>query len=286
MKPEKIYWKNGKIVDESEAVVSVNDHGLLYGDGIFEGIRFYNNNPFKVEQHIQRLFDSAKAISLMLEFSMAEMISAIEQMISLYKGDNGYIRIIVTRGDGALGLNPKNCNTPNTIIIVDELSLIPAEKREAGISAIVTSTRRISGDCLDPKIKSLNYLNHIMAKIEANNAGVDEGILLNSRGFVTEACTENIFIVKNGIIKTPPIADGALDGITRKVVIELAIAAGFKVIEESMTQYDLYTADECFLTGTAAEIIPVRSIDGRTITHSPGPIYPKLQESFKHVTAS
>ncbi len=281
MKPERIFWKNGKKVKANEAVVSVLDHGLLYGDGIFEGIRFYNNIPFKIEQHIQRLFDSAKAISLTLKFNMAEIKTAIEDMISLYTSDNGYIRIVVTRGDGALGLNPKNCNEPNTIIIIDELSLIPREKREAGITAMVTSTRRISGDCLDPKIKSLNYLNHIMAKIEANHAGVDEGILLNSRGFVTEACTENIFIAKDGIIKTPPIADGALDGITRKAVIELAVAEGFEVKEQSMTQYDLYTADECFLTGTAAEIIPVKTIDGRDITHTPGPICQKLLERFR-----
>lgn len=281
MKPTRIYWKNGKIVKTNEAVVSVLDHGLLYGDGIFEGVRFYNNNPFRLEEHIQRLFNSAKAISLTLQFNMVEMKSAIEKMISQYNGDNGYIRIIVTRGDGALGLNPKNCNNPNTIIIVDELSLISEQKRKTGISAIVTSTRRIPGDCLDPKIKSLNYLNHIMAKIEANNAGVDEGILLNSRGFVTEACTENIFIVKNGIIKTPPIADGALDGITRKVVIELAIAEGFQVREESMTQYDLYTADECFLTGTAAEIIPVKTIDGRDIAQSLGAVSMKLQDGYR-----
>ena len=280
MKNTALYWINGEIASAEKAVVPVTDHGLLYGDGVFEGIRFYQRQAAYLTAHIDRLWDSAHAINLTVPMDKSTLSSAIIELINQYPLGEGYIRVVLTRGVGPLGINPQQCDSPNLIIIVDELQMVDPQKREQGIRTIIASTRRLSGDGLDPRIKSLNYLNHIMAKMEANHAGVDEAILLNASGKVTEAASENLFIVKNKRLLTPPTHDGALDGITRGVILRLAASLGISAVEQSLTAYDLYTADECFLTGTGAELIPVREIDGRSIGSS-RVIYQQLLAAYQ-----
>jgi len=277
-------WINGQFLKPEEAKVSVFDHGLLYGDGVFEGIRFYQDKPFCLEQHIQRLYDSAQAICLTIPYSQAELTIAIQASIAESPLEHGYIRLVITRGEGALGINPQSCKNSNCIIIIDELVMLAPEIVQNGAKLIIASTRRLPADGLDPRIKSLNYLNHIQARIEANYSQADEAILLNQQGLVTEGTTDNIFITKKGKLLTPPIADGALNGITRQVILYLAKQAGIACTEQSLVPYDLYTADECFLTGTAAELIPVREIDGRKLKQCPGPIYQQLQKLFNQAT--
>lgn len=278
-----ICWINGKFVAKEKASISVFDHGLLYGDGVFEGIRFYNNQAFKVEEHIKRLFDSAKAIMLSIPYSAEALISAITQGIINSSENNGYIRIVITRGEGSLGINPDSCHKSNVFIITDQLNMLQTERLNSGAHIIIASTRRLSGDGLDPRIKSLNYLNHILARMEASHANADEAILLNQQGNVTEGSTDNIFIVRNGCLITPPVTDGALDGITRSIVIELAAQCHIPFQEQTLASYDLYTADECLLTGTGAELIPVAEVDGRTLTSCPGPVYQTLNQAFKQL---
>ena len=280
MKNTALYWINGEIVSAEKAVVPVTDHGLLYGDGVFEGIRFYQRQAAYLAAHIDRLWDSAHAINLTVPMDKSTLSRAIIELINQYPHGEGYIRVVLTRGVGPLGINPQQCDSPNLIIIVDELQMVDLQKRAEGIRTIIASTRRLSGDGLDPRIKSLNYLNHIMAKMEANHAGVDEAILLNATGKVTEAASENLFIVKNKKLLTPPTHDGALDGITRGVILRLAASLGISAVEQSLTAYDLYTADECFLTGTGAELIPVREIDGRSIGSS-RVIYQQLLAAYQ-----
>lgn len=270
---------DGQLCEEKDATISVMDHGLLYGDGVFEGLRFYAGKIFKLDAHLRRLEDSARAIDLALPMPRSEVEQALYRTVQASKLSNGYIRLIVTRGVGNLGLNPANCHSPRTIIIVAELSMIPDHIRDAGARVIIVSTRRMSSDELDPRIKSLNYLTQILARQEANVAGADEAILLNRLGRVAEGTADNVFIVKNGQLQTPPTSEGALDGITRNAIIELATRHGIPVSESLLAPYDLYTADECFLTGTGAELIPVAMIDGRELGDK-RPVYETLSAAF------
>ena len=256
---------DGKYYDERNAKISVFDHGLLYGDGVFEGIRAYNGRVFKLKEHIDRLFYSAKAILLELPMSHAKIMDAVIVTCRENKIRNGYVRLVVTRGVGTLGLNPRSCKRPSVIVIADKIQLYPQEYYKRGLDIITVPTMRNLHSALNPAIKSLNYLNNILAKIEANNGGCEEAVMLNAEGFVAECTGDNLFIVKNGELSTPPLSAGALYGITRQTVIELAMEAGVKVNEPNLTRYDLFNADECFLTGTGAEIVPVVKIDGRVI---------------------
>ncbi|MCG8383105.1 MAG: branched-chain-amino-acid transaminase [Gammaproteobacteria bacterium] len=277
------YWINGQHRDEADAVIPVTDHGLLYGDGVFEGIRFYQRQPFYRDAHLERLWDSAQSIRLKIPNSRAQLSEVIDTLVKQFPEPEGYIRILVTRGRGPLGIDPNECGTPNVILIVDQLNMLDETTRQSGIRTIIASTRRIPSDSLDSRIKSLNYLNQILARMEAQQAGVDEAILLNHSGYISEASVENLFIVKQGMLLTPPATDGALDGITRRVVMQLATHRSIPVSEKSLTPYDLYTADECFLTGTGAELIPVREVDGRLIG-KPGPVFHTLLGAFLEET--
>lgn len=272
---------NGSLVPVAEATVSVFDHGLLYGDGVFEGIRFYKRRPFRLEEHLERLLDSARAIALTLPLGLDELARAVHETVAAFPGEDGYLRVVATRGPGALGIDPKRCSAPNVFVIADELTMIPQATRERGARVIIASTRRLPPDGLDPRIKSLNYLNHILARIEANQAGVDEAILLNAAGRVAEGTADNVFIVRHGRLLTPPPVEGALAGITRAVVLELAGEAGIAAEETPLAPYDLFTADECFLTGTGAELIPVAEIDGRSMRACPGPVFDELGRRFQ-----
>ncbi len=276
---------DGKYYDERAAKVSVFDHGLLYGDGIFEGIRIYNGRVFKLKEHIDRLFYSAKAILLQIPLSHAELMKATVETCRKNKLRAGYIRLLVTRGVGNLGLNPRSCKRPSVIIIADKIQVYPAELYARGMDIVTVPTVRNLHSALNPAIKSLNYLNNILAKIEANNAGVEEAVMLNAEGFVAECTADNLFIIKNGELFTPPLSAGALYGITRQTVIELAQASGLKMSEPNLTRYDLFNADECFLTGTGAEIMPVVKIDGRIIgTGKPGQDTRQLTEKYHALT--
>jgi len=276
----KIYI-DGSFFSREDARVSVYDHGLLYGDGIFEGIRIYHGEIFRLEEHIYRLFQSAAAIKLEIPLSFEEIIAAVVETADLNEKEDGYIRLVITRGVGDLGLNPRLCLRPSIIIIVDDIQLYPEEFYRDGISIITSSIRRIPPDSLDPRIKSLNYLNNILAKTEALQAGVPEAIMLNRQGHVAECTADNIFIVRDGEVLTPDPIEGALDGITRQVVMECALVNELPFYETPLSQYDLYTADECFLTGTGAELIPVTEIDGRMIGDGkPGQIFAELRETF------
>lgn len=276
-----ICWLNGKIVDEANATVSVFDHGLLYGDGVFEGIRFYHQRAFQLYSHLQRLQNSATAIGLTLPYSLQKFEIAIKDIIDAFPSSNGYLRLVITRGKGTLGINPTSCKQATAFIIADNVNIVSSQVQQRGASLIIASTRRLPPDGLDPRIKSLNYLNHILAKLEANHANVDEAILLNSHGNVSEGTADNIFIVRNKTLLTPPVTDGALNGITRDVILKLASESDIKCFETTLSPYDLYTADECFLTGTAIELIAAREIDGRRLATCPGPIFQQLQTAFK-----
>jgi branched-chain amino acid aminotransferase len=280
----KIYV-DGKFYDEKNAKVSVFDHGLLYGDGIFEGIRAYNGRVFKLHDHIERLYYSAKAILLTIPMSPEEMTRAVVETCRRNKVRDGYIRLVVTRGVGTLGLNPNRCKNPSVIIIAGKIQLYPQELYERGMDIITVATTRNLHNALNPAIKSLNYLNNILAKIEANNGGVEEAIMLNADGYVAECTGDNIFIVKGNRLLTPPLSAGALYGITRGVALDLARQNGLSTGEPNLTRYDLYIADECFLTGTGAEIIPIVKIDGRVIgTGKPGPATRKLIVDYHALT--
>ncbi len=279
----KVYI-NGKLYDKADAKISVYDHGLLYGDGIFEGIRVYDGKVFRLRQHVDRLYDSARGIKLEIPMSREQMAEAITSTVKANDKRNGYIRAIVTRGAGTLGLDPRKTTDPQVIIIVDDISLYPPELYENGMEIVTVSTIRNHPNALSPRIKSLNYLNNIMAKMEAIQAGCLEALMLNHEGQVAECTGDNIFIVKRGVLKTPPTDAGILEGVTRNTVIELARAANIPVEESSLTRLDVHTADECFLTGTAAEVIPVVKCDGRQIgSGKPGPITKQLRERFHQI---
>ncbi|HEV3262673.1 MAG TPA: branched-chain-amino-acid transaminase [Gemmataceae bacterium] len=276
----KIYI-SGKLYDKADAKISVYDHGLLYGDGVFEGIRVYAGKVFRLREHLDRLYESARHIYLDIPLTKEKLADAVTETVRVNGRDEGYIRLIVTRGAGYLGLDPRKTTDPQVVIIVDEISLYPRELYENGMNLATVSTIRNHPAALDPRIKSLNYLNNILAKIEAVQAGCVEALMLNHKGEVAECTGDNIFVVKRGVLKTPPPEAGILEGITRGAVLELAHAANIPARETALTRHDVYTADECFLTGTAAEVIPVVRCDGRVIGNGkPGPITRQLRERF------
>jgi branched-chain amino acid aminotransferase len=282
----KIYI-DGQFYPEPEAKVSVFDHGLLYGDGIFEGIRFYNGRVFKLTEHLERLWDSAKALMLTIPMTMEEMEAATLETIRQNNLRDGYIRLLVTRGKGNLGLSPDRCPKASVIIIAATIQLYPPEAYERGMTVVTCATRRMAPGALSPAVKSLNYLNNIMAKIEANMCKADEGLMLNEEGYVAECTGDNIFIVKRGEIFTPPIYAGSLRGITWQAVLDIAAELGLKVNVQQLTRYDLYTAEEFFLTGTAAEVIAAVKLDNRIIGDGkPGPITNKIIARFRELVQS
>ena len=276
----KVYI-NGEFFDKEDAKISVYDHGLLYGDGVFEGIRSYSGKVFKKREHINRLWDSASAIMLEIPMTREEMIEAVEKTLEINKISDGYIRLIVTRGTGSLGLDPTKCANPQVIIITDHISLYPQELYENGLEIITVSVMRNHPAALSPRIKSLNYLNNVLAKIEGLQAGCIEALMLNHKGEVAECTGDNMFLVRKGELLTPPIDAGILEGITRQAVIDLAVEMGVNVREIPLTKYDVYIADECFLCGTAAEVIPVVTVDSRSIgSGRPGPVTKELLDRF------
>lgn len=280
----KIYL-DGNYVDKDTAQVSVFDHGLLYGDGVFEGIRFYDRKVFKLKEHVDRLFFSARYIMLDIGLTPDEVSAAIVKIVEDGTLNDGYIRVVVTRGTGNLGLSPVNCEKARLIIITDKIALYPKEHYENGLSIITSATRRPTPAALCPQVKSLNYLNNIMAKLEAIRAGVLEALMLNEQGNVAECTGDNIFIVKNGIVYTPFVADGCLDGITRMAVLEICEKLGIPALEKTLNRFDILCADECFLTGTAAEVIPVTDLDGRKIgVGTPGPVFARILKAYQKMT--
>jgi branched-chain amino acid aminotransferase len=276
---------DGKYYDKENAKISVYDHGLLYGDGVFEGMRSYGGRVFRLKEHIDRLWDSAQAIWLKIPMTKADMTKAVNDTLTLNEIKDGYVRLIVTRGIGTLGLDPNKCATPSIIIITDHIALYPEELYEKGLEIVTVSVPRMPAAALSPRIKSLNYLNNILAKIEGMQAGCIEAMMLNHKGEIAECTGDNIFLVRNGRISTPPVDAGILEGITRDAVIGLAKESGIEVFEVALTKYDAYVADEIFLTGSAAELIPVVKLDGRTIGDGrPGPMTHKLTSLFKDLT--
>jgi branched-chain amino acid aminotransferase len=272
---------SGKLVPAEQATVSVFDHGLLYGDGVFEGLRSYQGKVFRLEQHVERLYESARAIRLDIPLSREEMAAAINDTVKANGIKDGYIRAVVTRGAGTLGLDPNRCSNPQVIIIADTITLYPREFYDNGLELITSSVIRNHPAALSPRIKSLNYLNNILAKIEGQKAGCVEALMLNHKGEVAECTGDNIFLVKHGRLTTPPLDAGILEGITRNAVLELAREAGIEVAESPLTKHDVYVADEAFLTGTAAEIVPVVKVDDRLIgSGKPGPVTKDLTARF------
>ena len=274
-------WFNGKLVDEAQARISVFDHGLLYGDGVFEGIRVYSGKVFELQAHIDRLYDSAKGIRLKIALSKKKMIDAVERTVKANNLKNGYVRLVVTRGVGTLGINPLECKKASIFIIADKIQLYPEELYEKGLKIISATTVRNHPLAIPPQIKSLNYLNNILAKIEALDNDVPEAVMYNHMGYVAEATGDNVFVVRDNVVCTPPVQAGSLEGVTRGVVISLAQKEKMKVVEKNLTRLDLYISDELFLTGTAAEVIGVVEIDGRKIGNGkPGPVTKLLRKKF------
>jgi branched-chain amino acid aminotransferase len=277
----RIIFMNDRLVPEEEARVSVFDHGLLYGDGVFEGLRSYSGRVFRLDAHLDRLWDSARAISLEIPLTKDVVAKAVNDTLAANKLVDGYVRLLVTRGAGSLGLDPNRTKNPQVIVIADTISLYPQEFYDKGLRIVTAATQRVHSAALSPRIKSLNYLNNIMAKLEGLQAGCVEALMLNHKGEVAECTGDNVFVVRSGRLLTPPPDAGILEGITRGAVMELAHAAGIDCREATLTRYDLYTSDECFLTGTAAEVIPVVEIDGRKIgAGMPGPITSRLTTEF------
>jgi branched-chain amino acid aminotransferase len=284
IKEAKIYL-DGKFYSEADAKVSVFDHGLLYGDGIFEGIRFYNGRVFRLEEHLDRLWDSARSICLEIPMTKQDMTEAVLETIRQNHLRDGYIRLLVTRGIGNLGLNPTQCKSPSVIIIPAVIALYHENVYRKGLTIVTCATRRCNPGALNPAVKSLNYLNNVMARIEANLADADEALMLNDEGNVAECTADNVFIVKRGQVITPPVTAGALRGITRSVVFEIAGELSIKTLKADITRHDVFVADECFLTGTAAEIAPVVKVDGRSIGNGkPGPITTRIIARFREMT--
>ncbi|MDK2888422.1 branched chain amino acid aminotransferase apoenzyme [Desulfofundulus australicus DSM 11792] len=280
-----IIYLNGEFVPEEQAVVSVFDHGLLYGDGVFEGIRAYYNRVFKLREHIVRLYESARSIGLEIPMTMAEMEEVVLETCRRNGLRDAYIRLVVTRGPGDLGLDPRKCSRPTIFCIAASIQLYPEELYEKGLELVTVATRRNLPEACNPRVKSLNYLNNIYAKMEANLVGAPEAVMLNQEGYVAEATGDNIFIVKNGVLITPPPHVGILEGITRNTVMEIARQKGIQVEEKLFTRHDIYTADECFLTGTAAEVIPAVKLDGRVIGDGrPGEITRELIRAYRELT--
>ena len=277
----KIYL-DGQFLSQADAKVSVFDHGLLYGDGIFEGIRFYNGRVRKLDEHMQRLWDSAKAICLTIPMTPDEMKEALLETLRRNDLEDGYVRLVVTRGVGNLGLDPNRCERASVIIIVAKIALYPEEHYQTGLKIVTCATRRTSSAAVPPAVKSLNYLNNIMAKIEANQCGAAEALMLNDQGYLAECTADNVFLVKRGVLFTPPVSAGSLPGITRGLVFEIAAELDIPVRERELTRYDVFVADECFLTGTAAEVAPVRECDTRIIGEGrPGPATLRIMRAFR-----
>ncbi len=278
---------NGDLVDKSAAKISVYDHGLLYGDGVFEGIRVYSGKVFRLHEHVERLYESALHLLLDIPWPRDRVIAEVLRTVEANKKIDGYIRLVITRGEGTLGLDPEKCGRPQVIIIVDDISLYPPKMYDEGMEVITSSIIRSHPNTISPRVKSLNYLNNILAKIEATRAGVPEAIMLNHLGEVAECTADNLFLVKHGLLRTPPISAGILEGVTRNTVIDLAEASGVTVQEMALTRHDVYTADELFLTGTGAEIISVVKVDGRVIGNGkPGPISKNLRERYQVLVRS
>lgn len=282
-----VTYVNGAFVPKEEARISVYDHGYLYGDGIFEGIRAYNGRIFCLEQHLDRLYDSARYLMLDIPLSRDEMRQAILETVRRTGLQDAYIRPIISRGMGDLGLDPRKCKAATVVIIVDTIQLYPREAYERGLRAVTATTRKVRPDALSPQAKTLNYLNNIMARMEANQAGADEAIMLTGDGYVSECSADNIFVVRRGEIWTPPPFLGILKGVTREAIMALARTLQIAVVERVFTVYDIYTADECFLTGTGAEIGPVTEVDARLIgTGRPGPTSLRLAQAFRELVRS
>ena len=280
-------WLDGQLVDQADAKLSVLDHCTLYGDGVFEGIRVYGGKIFKCRAHVERLYESADKIRLAIPYDKQQLTEAMVQTVAANNILDGYIRLVVTRGAGTLGLNPRLCPKPSTFIIADSIALYPPEMYENGMAVIIAQTHRIPSRCLDLSIKSCNYLNNILAKIEALDAGLIEAIMLNEEGHVAECTGDNIFIVTDGVVNTPPLRDNILNGITRQIVLDLAGQLGIPTREESFGPEEVFAADECFLTGTAAEVIAVTKVDDTTIGDGkPGPITGKLLKAFRDYIAA
>src|SRR5262245_3904212 len=260
-----LIYVDGELRPREAATVSVFDHGLLYGDGVFEGIRVYNRRIFRLDAHLDRLYDSARAIALEVPMVRAELAEAVRQTVRANRKEDGYIRLIVTRGVGDLGVDPRKCQRPSVIIIVTDIEVYPPQLYAAGIRVVTSATRQVSHQAIDPRVKSLNYLKNVLAKIDAGRAGAEEAIMLNEDGFIAECTADNLFVVRGATLLTPSPQDGALDGITRSAVLSLAAEAGVEAREARLTRYDVYTADECFLSGTGAEVMPVVEIDGRRV---------------------
>jgi len=278
-------WLNGDLVPREEAKISVFDHAVLYGDGVFEGIRSYAGKVFRLEAHVRRLYDSARGIRLAIPMTQEEMARAVTDTLAANGLADSYIRVVVTRGAGTLGLDPNRCPHPTVFIICDKITLYPKELYENGLEVITASTMRNHPNAVNPRLKSLNYLNNILAKIEAIDAGTLEAVMLNHLGYVAECTGDNLFVVRDSRLFTPPIAAGILEGITRDEIIDIARRQGTEVREENLTRQDLYVADECFLTGTAAEVVPVVRIDKRPIGAGvPGPVTKRLAEAFRRRT--
>lgn len=277
---------DGEFFPGEEAKISVFDHGLLYGDGVFEGIRSYKGKVFRLNEHLDRLYESAGTIMLQISLSRSEMSAAVLDTLRLNKLEDAYVRLVITRGEGDLGLDPRKCRRSRVIIIADKIALYPPELYAHGLEIVTVPTRSVSAESLNPQIKSLNYLNNILAKIEAINGGASEALMLNAEGYATECSGDNIFIFRNGKLLTPPTYLGALEGITRNIVMDLAGELGLEAREAVFTRHELYNAEECFLTGTAAEIIPVVKADERVIgSGKPGEVTGKLREAFRELTA-
>ncbi|MCF8564943.1 branched-chain-amino-acid transaminase [Alicyclobacillus tolerans] len=284
MSQQQWIFMNGEFVTKEDAKVSVYDHGFLYGDGVFEGIRSYRGNVFRLKEHLKRLYDSAHTIMLQIPYTFEEMEQIVLETLRKNQFENAYIRLVVSRGVGNLGLDPFTCSVPSVYVIAEQLALYPKELYENGMEVVTVATRRNRSDILDPKIKSLNYLNNILIKIEAHLAGVSEALTLNTEGYVAEGSGDNIFLLHDGVLYTPPAYVGALKGITRGAIIDVAKQLGYAVKEEPFTRHDVYNADEVFLTGTAAEMIPVVKVDGRVIGDGkPGEHTKRLLEAFQKI---
>jgi branched-chain amino acid aminotransferase len=279
---EQWVYVNGEYVLKDDAKISVYDHGFLYGDGVFEGIRVYDGNVYRLDEHLQRLYESAQSIMLNIPHTKEELTAIIVETLQKNEYRDAYIRLVVSRGKGNLGLDPFTCEKPGVIVIAEQLALFPKKLYETGLEIITVASRRNRPDVLSPKVKSLNYLNNILVKIEASLAGVSEALMLNDQGYVAEGSADNVFIVKGNTLKTPPGYLGALEGITRNAIVEIAHELGYKMVEEPFTRHDVYVADEVFLTGTAAEVIAVVKVDGRVIGNgTPGDHTNKLLRSFR-----
>ena len=275
-------WIDGGIVDGAEARISVTDHGLLYGDGIFEGIRVNGGRVFRLDAHMARFAASARALCLELPGGVEGVREIVLETVRAHATPDAYIRLIVTRGEGGLGIDPSNCPRPRLICMVDRLTIFSAEKLASGLDLVTSSYRRPPADALDPRVKSLNYLNNVLAKLEAKQRGADDALLLNGAGMIAEASVANLFVVRNGVLLTPPATDGALEGITRATILELAATLGIQAREQSLGRFDLFVAEEAFLTGSGAGVVPIRSLDDRIIgAGSPGPVFEKLRAAFR-----